>query len=152
MTVFDEDVEDNETLDLAKARRVQERLTEAGIAWKERSTSRDCERMVADPSSRCGWSLEFGSVTSLVIEVADTDAQQARQVLAEKEPPPAETPAPIQREFRPRFIPSKESWVAAREEITALEQEIGKSAPAKPTEEAPKAWRNYAGEDGWDTE
>jgi len=152
VTVFDEDVEDNETLDLAKARRFQERLTAAGIAWKERYTSRDCERMVADPSSPGGWSLEFGSVTSLVIEVADTDAHQTKQVLAEKEPPPAEPPATIQREFQPRVIPSKESWVAAREEITALEREIGKSTPAKPAGEAPKAWRNYAGEDGWDTE
>lgn len=152
VTVFDEDVEDNETLDLAKARRVQERLTAAGIAWKERYTSRDCERMVADPSSSGGWSLEFGSVTSLVIEVADTDTQQAKQVLAEKEPPQAQATAPIQREFQPRVIPSKESWIAAREEITELEREIGKSASAKPSEEAPKAWRNYGGEDGWDVD
>ena len=83
----------------------------------------------------------------LVIEVSETDGQRAKQVIAEKT-----APAPIQREFQPRVIPSKASWVAAREGITELEREIGKSASAKLTEEAPKAWRNYDGEDGWDAE
>lgn len=152
VTVFDEDVPEDVMSDFATANRVKERLTASGIAWKERYTSRDCERMVADPTSSGGWSLEFGSVTSLVVEVPEADVQRAKQAIAEKAAPQAEPPAPIHREFRPRVIPSKESWIAAREEITALEQEIGKSAPAKPTEEAPKAWRNYDGEDGWDAE
>ena len=152
MSVFDDDVPENESNDFVAANRVKERLTQAGIVWKERYTSRDCERMVADPESPGGWCLDFGSVTSLVIEVAETDGARAKEVLSEKAPPQDNPPAPIEREFRPRVIPSKESWAAAREEITALEQEIGKSAPAKPAGEAPKAWRNYAGEDGWDSD
>ncbi len=158
VSVFDEDVPEDVMSDFATANRVKERLTAAGIAWKEHYTSRDCERMVADPTSSGGWSLEFGSVSSLVIEVAETDVQRANQVMAEKAPPQAEPPAPIQREFRPRVIPSKESWIAAREEITELEQEIGrqrreeleKPGNADPIAEQPKAWRNYHGEDGWD--
>lgn len=160
VTVFDEDVPEDVMSDFATANRLKVRLTAAGIAWKERYTSRDCERMVADPTSSGGWSLEFGSVTSLVIEVADTDAQQARQVLAEKEPPQAAPPAPIQREFQPRVIPSKDSWIAARQEITNLENKIGcqkkkeaeifGSSNQKP--EQPKAWRNNDGEDGWDVD
>ena len=152
VSVFDDDVPENESNDFVAANRVKERLTQAGIVWKERYTSRDCERMVADPESPGGWCLDFGSVTSLVIEVAETDAARAKEVVSEKAPPQAHPPAPIEREFRPRVIPSQESWTAAREEITALEQEIGKSAPAKLEREAPKAWRNYAGEDGWDSE
>ena len=64
----------------------------------------------------------------------------------------------MDHEFRPRVIPSKESWIAAREEISELEQEIGrqrreeleKPGNADPIVEQPKAWRNYHGEDGWD--
>ena len=159
VSVFDEDVPENEMSDFATANRAKERLTAAGIAWKERYTSRDCERMVADPESPGGWCLDFGSVTSLVIEVPEADAQRAKQVMSEKAPPPAEPPAPIQREFRPRVIPSRESVIAAREEMTALEREIGensraesaKPATEKPAEAAPKAWRNFGGEDGWDS-
>lgn len=152
VSVFDEDVPENVMSDFASANRVKARLTEAGIAWKERYTSRDCERMVADPECPGGWCLDFGSVTSLVIEVAETDAAKAKQVLSEKAQPQSDVQATIQREFQPRVIPSKESWTAAREEITAMEHEIGKSTPSKPEGEAPKAWRNYAGEDGWDSD
>ena len=67
--------------------------------------------------------------------------------------------APIQREFRPRVILSRESVIEAREEITALERANGESSRTEGTqpptdqssEATPKAWRNYAGEDGWDS-
>lgn len=66
--------------------------------------------------------------------------------------------APIVRQFQPRVIPSKESWAAARKEMTELEQEIGrqqreeleKPGDPDPKAEQPKAWRNYGDEDGWD--
>jgi hypothetical protein len=159
--VFDEDVPENVMSDFATANRAKERLAAVGITWKESYTSRDCERMVADPESPGGWCLDFGSVTSLVIEVQETDAQRARQVLAEKESPQAESPAPIELEFGPLAFPSQESWIAAREEITALEKQIGAGSradsdatppPSKPSEPSVKAWRNYDGEDGWDAE
>jgi|GEM_PF-1806530 len=159
VSVFDDDLPENTTNDFASANRVKGQLTEADIAWKERYTSRDCERMVADPDSPGGWCSEFGSVTSLVVEMPEADVQRAKQVMAEKATPQAEPPAPIQREFRPRVIPSKESWIAACEEITALEREIGAGSradsdatpPSKPLESGVKAWRNYDGEDGWDS-
>ena len=98
-------------------------------------------------------SLRVMSAELRGLEVAGTpeaDAQRAKQVMAEKTAPQTKQPAPIQREFQPRVIPSKESWVAAREEMTELEQELGhrvraeseKAASLAPAEEKIKAWRN----------
>jgi hypothetical protein len=95
-----------------------------------------------------GWPNSFGKVIG---EEPDTKEGAA--------PPSASSEsAPMDHEFRPRVIPSKESWIAAREEISELEQEIGrqrreeleKPGNADPIVEQPKAWRNYHGEDGWD--
>lgn len=116
-TAFDEDVPEDAMNDFATANRAKERLTAAGIAWRERYTSRDCERVAADPTSPGGWCLELGCVTSLVIEVEEADLEAAKLVIAGKAPVSTPTLA------HPPSIPP-----------------------------APKAWRNYAGEDGWDSE